>query len=250
MKKKNLKKRLNLNYLDTTNRNFSAVKWDLPVSWCPYIEALEIDYAALYGDPSEYERTGRTAIAFYEYDEEWNGRFGLLQSIYFADSNRLEYFRDRFRRSDGKPAIFLAPDVSQISEVHRIENLHRYFESRVTSNWLVLECGGLVIPNLTASDETYFPDMIAGLEQTEVASISMKGHLQDKGKLAFSLKMVRYAAENLPKLKLLIVFTTSADRNKVKAMFEGALPNTVKVLVPATRASERNDVLSARRERL
>lgn len=247
MKNKNLKKRLNLNYLNTTNRNFSAGKWDFPVSWCPYVKALEIEYVALYGDPSEYERGGTTAIAFYEYDEEWNGRFGLYQSIYFDDSSRLEYFRERFRRSDGKPTIFIAPDVSQIGEVHRIENLHRFFEARVISNWLVLECGGLVVPNLSAADETYFADMVSGLEQTEVASISMKGHLQDKEKTAFSLKMALYATENLPRLKLLIVFTTSANRDKVKAMFEKALPSSVKVLVPANRASERNGILAARR---
>ncbi len=204
---------------------------------------LDIDYIALYRDTAEYSYTKRTAIAFFEYDDEWNGHNGLFAAIYYNDVKRLAYFKKRFTNASGRPLIFIAPDVSQICEVHKIENLHRYFQSRVISNWLILECGALVIPNLTASSRTYFEDMITGLESTEVAAINLIGHVKNEEKFNFSIEIAKYASKHLKSLKLIILFTTVNDAESIKQAFEAAVGSKIKILVPSNRAALRNKLL-------
>lgn len=248
MKSKDLRRRLNLNVLNITEQDYFGGVFELPALACPYDDKLLIDYIALYQDIKEYRKTSRTAAGFFTYDDIWNGRFGLYQSIYFDDKEKLSFFKERFTPSDGKPMVFIEPDASQISVVNRIENLYRYYEARVISLWLILECNALVIPNLTAADSTYFSVMIQGLEDTEVAAISIKGHLKDDDELSFSLDIAKYASLHLSKLKLLIVFTTSSRREKIRKLFAAAVRETIKVIVPETRASERNLCLDERRK--
>lgn len=248
MRNKDLRNKLNLSVLNVTEQDYFAGFFELPSLACPYDDKLLIDYIALYQDVKEYRKTARTAICFYAYDNVWNGRFGLYQSIYFDDKKKLSFFRERFKSSDGKPMIFIEPDVSQISVAGKIENLHRYYEARVISLWLILECNALVIPNLTAADRTYFPIMIQGLEATEIAAISVKGHLMDEDELSFSLEMAKYASLHLPKLKLLVVFTTSIHRAEIGGLFASVVKKTIKVIVPKNRANERNLCLSERRK--
>jgi hypothetical protein len=243
MRDRNLRDKLNLSYLEVAEKTYSAGPFDFPVLWCPYSKALEIDYIALYDDISEYKKTDRTAIAFFQYDSVWNGQNGLFVAIYYNDKKRLAYYKKRFSRSDGKPFVFIEPDVSHIGGVHSIENLYRYFQARIIANWLIIDCGAVVIPNLTASSGDYFKDMISGLETTEVAAINTVGHLS-KPKFSFSLEMARYALENLKNLKLIIVYTASKERDEIKKKFENALNDKIKVLVPLNRLSARNEELS------
>ena len=92
---KELKDLLNLNYLDLTNKTIKVGKYDFPYVKCPAID--NINYIALYKELKDYHQTDATAIAFYQYDREFDGIKGLGNAIKYNENNRLKFFKQRFK---------------------------------------------------------------------------------------------------------------------------------------------------------
>lgn len=76
MKKKDYKKLLNLNFTELTNQTYSIGTYDLPYVTCP--SNIYIDYLALYSHKFEYNKTSNTAVCFYQYDNIFDGLYGLF----------------------------------------------------------------------------------------------------------------------------------------------------------------------------
>ena len=68
----NLIRLLNLNYLTLTNRTVSCGGMDLPAINCNV--AVLPDYIALYSQKSLYHKTEHTAVAFFQFDEDFDGK--------------------------------------------------------------------------------------------------------------------------------------------------------------------------------
>ena len=113
---KDLKKLLNLNYLDLTNQTNKVGKFDFPCLKCPAV--YNIDYIALYNELQGYQKTTKTAISFYQYDKVFDGKNGLWNAIKYNDKNRLKFFIERFK--DCK--YFISPDYSQCADIENAEN--------------------------------------------------------------------------------------------------------------------------------
>lgn len=94
-KNNNLIRLLNLNYLMLTNRTVSCGGMDLPAINCN-VSVLP-DYIALYSQTSLYHKTEHTAVAFFQFDEDFDGKFGLYWAIYYNVEERLAYFKERFK---------------------------------------------------------------------------------------------------------------------------------------------------------
>ena len=80
-KNNNLIRLLNLNYLTLTNRTVSNGDIDLPAINCNV--SVYPDYIALYSQTSLYHKTNRTAVAFFQFDEDFDGKYGLYWAIYY-----------------------------------------------------------------------------------------------------------------------------------------------------------------------
>lgn len=155
---KDIKRLLNLNFTDVSNKSYSVGKYDLP-----YISAKITsypDYIALYRDKCDYRRTEKTCVSFYNYDAAFDGINGIWNAIYYARSELKAYYLKRFEGV----RYFIAPDYSLCGDINHIENLHRLFRARIVSIWLTLELGAVVIPNITYSTPKIFPDMLSGME--------------------------------------------------------------------------------------
>ena len=85
---KDLRKLLNLSYLRYTNKTHAAGIHDLPALSCN--TSVLPDYIALYNHPADYHHTPLTAVAFYLYDNEFDGKDGLYNAIYYDDAKRLQ----------------------------------------------------------------------------------------------------------------------------------------------------------------
>lgn len=115
---KNLKKKLNLNYLDITNLTYPVGKYGLPALACD-IDVYP-DHIALYNNPKDYHKTDNTAVAFYLFDNVFDGEDGLYNAIYFDNEKRLKEFKKRFEGVK----FFISPDYSQLGDIDLIENLN------------------------------------------------------------------------------------------------------------------------------
>lgn len=234
VKKNNLKKLINLNFIDFTNQTYLVGKYDLPYVTCS--DDVNPDYLTLYSETYNYFKTENTCVCFYQYDNKFDGIKGIYNAIYYNDEKLLAKYKERFKGV--KYAI--APDYSQCGDIPRFENIYRLAKSRIVANWLLLECDVLVIPNVTYANENYFDVMLDGMENTEIVAFSVKGLLRETSEKELLLKAIRYTVDNLKHLKKIIVYSVSTNDEKVMSLFEYALSNGIEIMIPNNILKERN----------
>ncbi len=234
IKKENLKKLLNLNFVDLTNRTYNCGKYDLPYIKCPDI--VNPDYLALYSETFNYHKTDRTFVCFYQYDIKFNNIKGIFEAIYHDDVKSLKKFKKRFEGV----RYAIAPDYSEVGDIPRIENVYRLFKSRIVALWLWFECNVIVIPNITYASENYFDVMLDGMKDTEVVSFSVKGSIKEQSERELLQKAIKYTVDNLKQLKKIVVYSVSVNDEKVLELFEYASSKGIKIVIPNNILKERN----------
>ncbi|MDY4787828.1 MAG: DUF4417 domain-containing protein [Bacilli bacterium] len=238
MKNKDYKKLLNLSFTDITSQAYFCGKYDLPYAYC---KDVNIDYIALYPNLNEYSKTKNTAVGFYVFDLKFDNIRGLFSAIYYNDIKRLDYFKERFKGV--KYAI--APDYSQIGDIPRVENLYRLFKTRIVSLWLTIECDVIVIPNITYANENYFDVMLDGMEDCECVAFGVKGSIKELSQRELLLKAIKYAVDNLKKLKTIIVYSVCIDNSIIFEIFQYAISKGIKVIIPDNLLRSRNRLKEA-----
>lgn len=225
MKKKDFKRLLNLNFTELTEQTYSIGKFDLPYVACPNVS---IDYLALYSHTGEYNKTDNTAVCFYQYDNVFDGMYGLFNAIYYHDEKLLNVYKERFKNVK----YFIAPDYSECGDINAIENLYRIFKSRIVSLWFILELGILTIPNVTYANENYFGSMLDGMEDTNVVAFSVKGSMKEPKQKVLLIKAIQKTVDSLPKLEKIVVYSVCSNNENVKKIFEYAINKNIEVIIP------------------
>ncbi len=242
VKKKELKKLLNLNFVDLTNKTYLVGKYDLPYVSCSLTS--NPDYLALYSERRNYFKTNNTWVCFYLYDTKFDTIDGIFNAIYYADERRLKKIKERFHGV--KYAI--APDYSQCGDMPKIENLYRLFKSRIVSLWLLLEMDIVVIPNITYASEDYFDSMFDGIENCETVAFSVKGSVKDVEERNLLLKAIEVTTNCLTNLKKIIVYSVSIDDEKIKKLFDYPVSKGIEIVIPDNLLKERNVFLKGARQ--
>lgn len=235
--KKQLTKLLNVNYLKYSNKTLSCGEYDLPALYCNTDEYP--DYIALYSNKNEYFKTKNTAVAFYQYDNVFDGKNGLFWAIYFNDENRLKFFKERFKNVK----FIITPDYSILGDIQYIENIYRIFRARIVAIWFIYEIGAIVIPNISFSDYKTSKIAFSGLENSSVIAISTKGHLQDKEERKRLTSNIRLIVDTL-NLKAIIVYDVCINKYEVEKVFLYAIEKGIKVIFPDNLLRNRNIFLS------
>lgn len=230
---KNLKKLLNLQYLRLTNKTLSVGLHDLPEMKCE-TEVLP-DYIALYNHPADYHKTPNTAVAFYLYDDSFDGINGLYNAIYYKDKKLLKMYKQRFMGVK----FFISPDYSQFGDVDDIENHYRIKKARIVSLWLTLELGAIVIPNITypTIDSLWF--YLDGLESCKVVAFSTMGYVDDELEREFLIEAVKQTVNRLP-ITTIVVYDVCGSDEAVREIFDYAIKKGIKLVVPQNTMKIRN----------
>lgn len=236
MKKKNLKKLLNLNFVDLTNKTYNCGKYDLPYVKCPNL--VNPTYLALYSETCNYQKTDRTFICFYQYDIKFDNIKGIFEAIYHNDEKLLSKYKERFKNV----RYAIAPDYSKVGDIPRIENIYRLFKSRIVSLWLWFECNIIVVPNVTYANDNYFDVMLDGMQDTEVVAFSVKGSIKEQPERELLLKAIKHTVDNLKMLKKIIIYSVSVDDEKILKLFEYASLKGIEIVIPNNILKERNIV--------
>ncbi len=238
MKKKcNLMRLLNLNYLKFTNKTVASGSMDLPAIKCNV--SVFPDYIALYSETNLYHKTEHTAVAFYQFDEEFDGKYGLYWAIYHEVEERLEYFKKRFK---GVQYIVI-PDFSELGDIHEIENIYRLFKGRIIGLWFLQEIGAVVIPNITFSTPESADYALDGYEESSVVAISTKGHMSDPIENQRLKENIRLTVDKLPKLKTFIVYDVCGTNDATLDTFSYAVEKGIEIIIPDNTLKERNMIL-------
>ena len=87
---KNLINLLNLNYLHYANKSVSKGSMDIPAICCN--AEIFPDFIALYSETGLYHKTDRTAVGFFQYDDDFDGTSNDIYKceIYYGQGNETE----------------------------------------------------------------------------------------------------------------------------------------------------------------
>ncbi len=210
---KNNPKLLNLNYLKYTNETYSCGPFDFP--YITNVKVPTLDYIALYSDKREYHKTPNTAVAFYEYDNIFDGINGLFNAIYYDHQALINKYKERFK---GVKYV-ISPDYSQCGDVQVIENLYRYFKAAIVSLFFILELDIEVIPNITYASKDYFPYMLNGIEDVEVICFSLVGSYKNLEQRELLSAAIDYCLIHLSNLKQIILYRDNLSNDDVLPPF-------------------------------
>ena len=216
-----------------TNKTFSAGKHDLPVLRCT--TEIVPDYIALCSCPSEYHKTPYTAVAFYKYDDVFDGKDGLYNAIYYNDEKLLNAYKQRF----AGVKFIIAPDYSELGDLDDIENNYRLKKARVVALWFVMEIGAIAIPNITYPTIDSIDFSLDGLDECTVVAFSTMGYITDSLERKFLKEAVKYTVDQLH-LKAIIVFDICGDNAAVEDIFAYAIKKGINVVVPPNVLKLRN----------
>lgn len=236
-KKKNLRRLLNLGFLDYTNLTSKIGELDMPYVRISVVP--QIDYLATFSQPSTYFHSQMTAVSFFEYDLYFDGLYGLYNAILYGVKDLQDYYRERFNGV----RYFIAPDYSKCGDVSEIENVHRQFMSRVVSIWLSMELHSIVIPLVSCANKNTIKYMLHGMEDCTVVAFNAKGPMGNPDQLTIFLDAIEYTVDHLDKLKSIIVYSSSPDVEKVRSIFKYAINAGIDVQIPDNMLQSRNRIL-------
>ena len=233
-KKKNLRKLLNLGFLDYTNLTPKYGELDMPYIKCKTVP--EIDYMATYSQPSTYFHSKGTCVTFFEYDVFFDGLYGLWNAIYYGVKELQEYYLERFKGV----RYFVAPDYSKCGDVSEAENYHRQFRSRIVSIWLAMNLNAIVIPLVSCANTIGMKYMLDGMDDCTIVAFNTKGPLGDPVQLDIFVESIKYTVDHLKNLKVIIVYSASPDLEKVLGIFKYATEAGIEVRIPDNMLQTRN----------
>ena len=240
-KNKNLEKLLNLSYLKFANKTVSRGCMDMPAINCNI--SVFPDYIALYGQKNLYHKTVHTAVAFFQYDSDFDGKNGLYWAIYYDVKERLKYFKERFK---GVKYVII-PDFSELGDIHKIENNYRLFKGRIIGLWFMFEIGAVVIPNITFPTAESKDFALDGYEECSVAAISTKGHMDDFAENMRLRENIRLTVDKLPNLKAFIVYDVCGTNDATFDTFSYAREKNIEIIIPDNALKSRNIALHEKR---
>lgn len=228
-----LRKKLNLSYLEYTNKTRAAGTHDLPALACG--TRVLPDFIALNSQPSTFRTTPLTAVGFWLYDDEFDGIHGLYNAIYYKDERLLSKYRDRYKGVK----IFFTPDYSQFGDVDNVEEHYRLKKARVVGLWFALDLGAVVIPFVTVPTPASVAFALDGLEDCHVVAFSTKGYVSNALERDILKQIVRLTVDTL-NLRVIVVYDVCKDNVAVDDIFAYAREHGVEVIVPMNTLKARN----------
>lgn len=219
--------------MQTAKYSFSCGGYDMP--YLTYSDSVLPDYLCLYKDTKDYNKTLKTFVVFYQYDDEFDWLDGLFNAIYYNITELLEYYKERFRNVFG----FISPDYTQAGDVHFIENAYRCFKARIVSIWLIVECNAVVIPNIAYVNKRSVEYCFDGIEKNSVVAISAKGLIQNENQRRILIETVKETVDIISP-SAIVVCSVTASEERVLEAFKYAIDAGIKVVIPPNSLLERN----------
>lgn len=223
---KNLRKLYNLNYIDVSCKTHHIGKYDLPYVYnkCN----IAPDYFALYSELSDYQKTNKTCVCFFQDDIKFDGLLGIWNAIYYGEEKLLDYYKERFKGVK----FMVAPDYSLVEDIETFENYYRLAKARIVSMWMTIELGIICFPLLTYSKREDFPMMISGMEEVTTICVSLKGAMKTEERKKITIDAIAFAVDNLRNLKTILVYSVSSIDSNEAVFFEYAKEKGIEVIIP------------------
>ena len=191
------------------------------------------DFIALETEPSLYNLTNNTCVAWFKDDRVFDTIDGLYNAIIYKDIELLKYYKERYK--DVKS--FISPDYSLYGDFDITVILNNLRKQLVVSLWLIFELDAVVIPLMTYANEDSLNWCFEHIIKDSVVAISLKGVMDESNKNLFKKALKKLIDTRNP--KSLIVYSVSKEES-TKEMLEYAYKNNVDVYIVDNTLLRRN----------
>jgi len=231
-----LKDKLCLSYLNYTNKTHYGSLYELPNT--SYNGDLLPDYLALYGDINEYKKTNKTFVCFYEYDNVFNNRNGLLSALLFNNKRLLSKFKERFKDVAG----FISPDYSIYESIPKCIKITRTFETRLVSCYLVETFKKPCIPNISLTSINDMDFIFDGIDKHSIIAISLKGRLKEEQQRKNLKECIKLICDYLEP-KTIVIYNVCTNNELVNEVIYYPLNKSINIILRNNLLLERNKIL-------
>ena len=100
-----------------------------------------------------------------------------------------------------------------------------------------------MIPNITFPTEESADFALDGYEESSVAAISTKGHMDDPAENLRLRANIRLTVDKMPNLKTLIVYDVCGTNDATLDTFSYAIEKGIEIIIPDNTLKERNMTL-------
>ena len=205
-----------------TNKTTKNNTMELPDIGC-FVNVIP-DFLALETEPSLYNLTNNTCVAWFKDDRVFDTIDGLYNAIIYKDIELLKYYKERYK--DVKS--FISPDYSLYGDFDITVILNNLRKQLVVSLWLIFELDTVVIPLMTYANEDSLNWCFEHIIKDSVVAVSLKGVMDEPNKSLFKKALKKLIDFRQP--KSLIVYSVSKEES-TKDMLEYAYKNNVDVYI-------------------
>jgi len=196
------------------------------------------DYLALYSDISEYSKTSKTFVCFYEYDNVFNNRNGLLSTLLFNNTRQLSKFIEKFKDVAG----FISPDYSIYESMPKTIKIARTLESRIISCYLVETFKKPCIPNISLTNIKDIEFVFDGIDKHSVIAMSLKGRLKEEHQRKEIKKCIKLVCDYLEP-RTIVFYNVCTNKKLVNDVISYPLGKSIDAVFPGNLLLERNKIL-------
>ena len=165
-----------------------------------------------------------------------DGKDGYINAYLYGDKKLIKRYRNRF---DGV-RIFIMPDTSMFSDLDIDYNRSQLKRALIGAVILQIEFHAVVIPNISYISEETFPLYFDAIKYTSVAAISLKGHIRYATERKLLKAAVKYAVDNMPNLKTLVVYSACGKDETALKVLKYAVDHGINIHIPQNTLRERN----------
>lgn len=204
-------------------------KYDLPL--VGYFGDEYPDFIALYTNRQDYHKTNNTAVAFFQYDEQFDGLHSLWSAICLKDDRLLNRFKERFN----KVQYVVCPDYSITGDMPLALQIFSIYKSRIVAIWLRDYCGCTLIPNLRFNNSKSYEFCFDGIAYGSVVCLSILG-LCAKREDVQNLKNGLHEAIKRIRPKAIILYGDCTEK-KYLNIFQEVMNEDISIIKPDSRCS-------------
>lgn len=229
-----MRKKLNLGFLNYTDKAIPSDLFGLPSLTCD--TKVLPNYLALYSEKNKYCLTPFTGVAFYQYDDVFDGKDGYINAFLYCDKKLITKYKHRFEGV----RIFIMPDCSMFDDLDEDYNKSQLKRALVGAIILKTEFQAVVIPNITYISEETFSMFFDAIKNCSVAAISLKGHVRYHKERKLLKSAIKYAVDNMPNLKTLVVYSACGKDETAFNVLKYAVDHGINIHIPQNTLRERN----------
>lgn len=224
-KKNNIQNLLNLNYLNLSNLVEHYSKFNIPKVSAKF--TIKDKYIVLYREYYNYFEFF-SCLAFFDYDEEFYGKNGLFNALYYNNTKLIE----EVRRLLDHINYVIQPDYINENNNNKVEDIYAFFKSKILAIHFLKHHRTFTIPLIYYKKEHLLNLILEHYENIHIVCFKFMEIENNEKNIELLKKAIKEIVDRFTDLKQVIVFTDIIDETLINNIFAYVKEKNIQFLNP------------------